>query len=49
MQEDFGFLRRWRNFYEDAVNKVGNAVVLTFVGGIVSLIALGLNFKFGGK
>lgn len=46
-QTDFQFLRRARKSYDNIVNKVGGAVVLAIVGGVISLIALGFNFKFG--
>lgn len=49
MQEDFSFLRRWRKLYDDTVNKVGTTVILMFVGGLASLVALGINLKFGGS
>lgn len=38
---DFGFLRRVRRAYDSMVSKIGAAVVLALVGGLVWLIVQG--------
>lgn len=46
-QADARFLRQWRKNFDAVVTKVGSAVILAIVGGVIALVTLGFNVKFG--
>ncbi len=43
---DFMFLRRMRTMFESASSKIGGAIIMITVGGILSLLAYGMKDFF---
>jgi hypothetical protein len=46
---DFQFVRRFRLMFEGASSKIGGAIILAFVSGIVWLIVIGSQAFFSAK